>query len=526
MPSHAHTAPTLNGTELEALAEQRDAQLLHGSSRNSPRQTQRPGLAGSNCSEVKKIRTYRNITYRCSKVGLRSVWQKVKEPRSTTTVPTTTTTTTTVPQVQAGQECARVGARVPNSLGLLECRTTYTGQHQYIQLSTGSPTLNFPVPPQAPSTSAESVDECRIRDVRATTYQPWNVAFPRGDKLGGRMLPNRGRSIAHLIAVDFTDAEGTNEELVNAQAQIDEYNRWFDFNSNGTLQFEWRYHKQWLRMSRPSTSYTWDKHDRASYIAHAEEMLALADPHLDFSNSDIVFVLLPKTIGKHAPDLGHASHTLRTNEGLVSNLWAGGWYFYQKENGVVRELWSFWVHEWFHPMGIPGHGLRLNLDVMNNQNGKSVVLNAWDAFLSGWLSASQVYCAPINRLGSYQTKLVPMERNQFGLRSVMIPVSTTEVIVIESRRAEGWGERLGVGNYGVLVYVIDSSQDVDRSNESFVDPRSPFQSFATVLLPKASMISSERRVEKLLVVGEKVDYRGYSIEFVATGDNDTIKVSY
>lgn len=378
--------------------------------------------------------------------------------------------------------------------------------------------------PQAPP-GGSNLDECRLTDRRDPLRQPWNIGFPRGDRNGTPLLPASGTMRVQLIAIDFADATGTATELTAAERQMAEFTRWFEAHSHGALQVEWQFPRRWYRMSRTSADYQWVKGDRQRMVPIAEEMLALADAEVDFAGSHSVFVLLPRSIVHIDPDLGDANVELRTADGPVRHFWAGGRFFYQLEWNQPRELWSFWVHEYLHPMGIPGHGLRSNSDVENNQSGRSVVLNAWDRFLAGWSTATDAYCIPSSRLDSpLRIQLSPLERTARGLNAMMVPVSDTQVIVVESRRAEGWGARLGRGTYGVLATVIDVSRDVDRSTESTSPSWDPFPSFATPLVPAGTARSEAHRREYLLRLGESVEFAGVRIDVVATGDNDTVLI--
>jgi hypothetical protein len=70
-------------------------------------------------------------------------------------------------------------------------------------------------------------------------------------------------------------------------------------------------------MSRPTAQYNLQKGDRATVIPMAQEVVSIADPFVDFTNSDFVFVLFPKSIKLGVPDLGMANWRVETNEGPV-----------------------------------------------------------------------------------------------------------------------------------------------------------------------------------------------------------------
>ena len=435
--------------------------------------------------------------------------QKTPEVQASTTTCRKQGTTRTVQKQK--QTCKKVGKRL---VWVTNKKTVST-----------VPTVEaLPTMPAGGSDQAA----CRLREARTKKYQPWNVGFPRGDSYGTPTLPTSGRVNVQLLAIEFPDALGTAAELTAADAQIAEFNKWFAFTSNGALSFNWQFPKQWFQMSRTIPSYGLRKGDRATVIPMAQEVVSIADPTVDFTNSDFVFVLFPRSIKLVSPDLGMANWRVETNEGPVKNLFGGSEYFYNNE----YDLWSFWIHEWGHPMGLAGHTPRSSISIMDNQNGSSVMLNVWDTFFTGWMGSDELYCMPIEEK-SKEITLIPLERLQRGPRGVIIPISDTNAVVIESHRAEGWGKRMldseygrksgnsGTASYGVSVYWIDTTTDTNRyvGTDGFIDSDAGDR-WADNLVP-----AGVSRPFDLLINGDKVTYRGVTVEFVKTGDYDTVRIT-
>ena len=412
------------------------------------------------------------------------------------------------------QTCKKVGKRL---VWVANSKTTS---------STGaSPVLA--APPTMPTGGADQA-ACKLREARVNKYQPWNIGFPRGTNLGPTVLPSSGRVNVQLLAIDFPGAAGTSAELVAAEKEIAEYNKWFDFTSRGALSFNWQFPKQWLKMSKPAAEYNLKKGDRATVLPMAQEVVSLADSLVDFTESKFVFVLFPRTIKLGVSDLGMHNWRVETNEGPVENLFGGSEYFYDRN----FELWSFWIHEWGHPMGLSGHAPRSHISIMDNQNGSSVVLNAWDTFFAGWSGSDELYCMPLEEK-SKEITLIPLERFQRGPRGVIVPISETNALVIESHRAEGWGKRMmdakyvrqfgtdGVASYGVSVYWVDTSSDTNRwvGTNGFYDSDLG-EKWADHVVP-----AGVKRPFDLLIKGDKGTYRGVTVEFVKTGDYDTVRIT-
>ena len=143
------------------------------------------------------------------------------------------------------------------------------------------------------------------------------------------------------------------------------------------------------------------------------------------------------------------------------------------------------------------------------------MLNVWDTFFAGWMGADQLYCMP-NSATTLETQLIPLERLQHGMRGVIVPISTTEALVVESHRAEGWGSKLSAGTYGVLVYFIDTTKDTDRSGESLGIVGEAWSKYVT---------PATTNINKLLLQGDTVTYKGITVTLTKTGDVDTIRIT-
>ena len=426
------------------------------------------------CKKLGNIRIVKKQTQTCKSLGKKLIWVTARKPA---------TTTTTQPQITQ--------------------------------------------PPTMPTGGADQ-QACRLREARSNKYQPWNVGFPRGDMYGTQMLPTSGKANVQLLAIEFPDAAGTSAELAAAEKEIAEFNKWFDFTSNGALSFNWQFPKQWLKMSKPTAQYNLKKGDRATVLPMAQEVVSLADPIVDYTNSDFVFVLFPRSIKLGVPDLGMANWRVESNEGPVKNLFGGSEYFYDRG----FDLWSFWIHEWGHPMGLAGHTPRSSISIMDNQNGSSVVLNVWDTFFSGWMGSDELYCMPFEEK-SKEITLIPLERMQRGPRGVIVPISATNALVIESHRAEGWGKRMldanygrqsgntATASYGVSVYWIDTTTDTNRyvGTNGFMDSDLG-EKWGDHVVP-----AGVSRPFDLLLEGDTVTYKGVSVMFASTGLYDTVHIT-
>jgi hypothetical protein len=79
----------------------------------------------------------------------------------------------------------------------------------------------------------------------------------------------------------------------------------------------------------------------------------------------------------------------------------------------------------------------------------------------------------------------------------------------------------GTASYGVSVYWIDTTSDTNRyvGTDGFVDSDLG-EKWADHVVP-----SGVTRPFDLMIKGDKVTYRGVTVEFVKTGDYDTVRIT-
>jgi hypothetical protein len=399
-----------------------------------------------------------------------------------------------------------------------------TTQQNPIATTTTTTTTTTVVPFQ-PTMPGVDPALCRTADARDFVERvPFSVGFP----LDGN-TPATGTIKVVLLPIDFSDAIGTEQEIFDAQNQIDKFNKWVESQSRSALTVDWVFPDDWWRLSKESSEYGLNPEaihaamtgDARSYFTTVEtfgtEAVALADPSIDFTDVEFVFVLLPKTITQIDPHVGAFHLNIPSDEGTITKLWGGGAFFYrQNYDGRPKELWTAWIHEIGHTWGLAGHApvatlgreqevgsTESDLHLMGNQDAVHKVFSIWDQWLLGWLPEEEVYCLPVSHLlptpeiQSTEVELVTLDRlNENGYRTAMVPVTRTSILVVESR------------DYGIVVYLVDTTLDYDRSAENRGVALDRFATYLTDLV---------------LHVGETISYERIGITVVRSG---AISITY
>jgi hypothetical protein len=134
-------------------------------------------------------------------------------------------------------------------------------------------------------------------------------------------------------------------------------------------------------------------------------------------------------------------------------------------------------------------------------------LTAFERWNLDWLDDSQVICATDSQF----TQAITPLQSKGGIKAIMIPLSKTKVIVVESRRALGIDK--GIKKTGALVYTVDSTLKSGMG---------PAQIFPSDLKNDPLYLQAPR------TTGESVVVEGYTITVTASdayGDTVSVKKS-
>jgi M6 family metalloprotease-like protein len=332
-----------------------------------------------------------------------------------------------------------------------------------------------------------------------------------------------------LIPLDFSDLNGE----ANFRSRVDEQmkltSEWFDTVSEGKYKVEWVVADKWVRLPGKTSDYAISQsvnlNDAANGPKLFKDAMVAADPSFNFTGVQTVNFILPKGQSfiletSQGFPWDEAVKSLVTNEGSVSSFSIAGKF----NDSLNREYWPYWVHEFGHAMAIPPVGSSrepnpyMGLDIMGGQDGESKELSGWLRFVAGWLDDEKVYCKPLSELQNTEVTLVPLSNANSGIKMVVVPVSETKAVVIESRRETKFSCLMPSKRNGVLMYTYDATL---MHGEDFLKPVTP--------VDRAVEYSSNCPVvgypNPILYKGQKISVEGVTIEVVDSLNYDKIKIS-
>ncbi|MEO3978898.1 M6 family metalloprotease domain-containing protein [Streptomyces sp. CAU 1734] len=280
----------------------------------------------------------------------------------------------------------------------------------------------------------------------------WNSAYPR---------PERALD-AVMIFLSFPDAE---PRLTPGRLAADHFpatSRFFERASYGQFSLRTDARRTWLRMPKASTRYgisrDWEPESRGAYLRDA---LTAADPEVDFSRYDIVYLVAdpdapgvdsdatkvvnfdrPMTFDgtglrrvvtvfeRHPPDRNVLAH----ETGHVFDLPD---LYHRPRNG--KGDWDTHVGDW---------------DVMGSQFGMAPDLFGWHKWKLGWLGGRAVRCVHEPALVTLEPIGAPAPGGGLGTRLVVVRTGPGTALAIEARGAVG--NDASLCTEGVLLYRVRS----------------------------------------------------------------------
>lgn len=443
---------------------------------------------------------------------------------------------------KSGDQCQKIGQTLKSGSNQLECRWIANGKKVYFLKSKSVRDL-------PPIQSPEPFTTCRLPEQITNKIDNWTAPLSIAYPAKKSTLNPTGSNTYLFFPIDFVDAVGTGSPEKILQPEVQKINEWFRWYSNGKVSMKIDYPKNWVRSSyRASDLITFrdpgnpgNPKDKLSDARLIEALLSDVEKLYDLSKYQGVY-FIPSMSAKSLQHGVFLNNTFRTSKGTFT----GGGYVYANTAFEREEfIWAFIMHDFLHSFGLALHApdQQLPFGVQSSPLG-GLGLNEWDSMTLDWTLPEDVYCVSKENLKPADVTLVPIEREQEGVQSIMIKLSASRVLVIESHRRDKWGTKFVPGFYGVTTFLVDTSIQNDPSK-----PDSEKTRFANYLLNSATnhgKLVNRRPWEEIdkngvrttgwvteptwdlnyvLYQGESFTTNGIKIALVKSGDNDTVRIT-
>lgn len=351
--------------------------------------------------------------------------------------------------VKAGAPCTKVNAQVSQKGNMYVCKRV-KGRLVWTLLK---PTLSDNY-----QAVASDIDECRLREARNITG-----AGAKGFPIRGT-LPTIGALKVAIIPVDFSNAPGVGSPSALLAKDVAEITAWGNFFSRGKMKYQpYLTSPEWLRAPKGAEWYVCVECQKGASEAKQpmavglQELVDLADPSFDFSDTDFVYFLFPhEAESRFGTSMYFHQATINTSEGpqQVSAYGERGGNSQPAAN--LSPVWAHLLHEALHFQGWIGHGPYNDTSIMTNDGGASKAVSSWEAFLAGWFGAEEIVCLDAASLRNpVHITMSSLDRMESKPVSVMVRLSDEELLVIERRSSGRYSDFATATNYRGQLKDLD-----------------------------------------------------------------------
>lgn len=377
-----------------------------------------------------------------------------------------------------------------------------------------------------------NLEKCKIENAANTTR---TRAFPNASQKNDnswRMHPGPN-TVIQVVPIFTSDAP-----VQNGSTPQKDYGKYFKFltdyfkyASDGPSNFRIRVPESYVEFPKPLTPYGMTHHASDAQMSRqrdlGKEIIAAVDSQIDFTGSDMVLVVVPAETKFSVMEQGGLGSAQA--DGTQLRLISFGEQYTLKDSiqnnrGFMAPMW--WMHELYHI----GPGLEDHNGSNYWQNERSTdpnepgmgnwgllsmsktELTTWEKWLTGLTLDSQIRCADKSAGSTHW--IAPTSVKTTKPKLLVIPISISKVVVVESIRAKGINYMLPKEAEGALVYTVDTA---------IVDSEYGFK----VVTLKNKKISRQPFIlsDAPLKRGQSVTVEGIKVTNVEWGDfGDVIKV--
>lgn len=425
---------------------------------------------GSTCKSINQTKTIKGQKLICLKKGSKKIWSK--DTRSTSvkdSTPTSTSGSTTPAPQEVVIPDPEVSARSLLA-PIAECKLPFVGENS--DLFSGFPRNQKYIPAEGDRKSVVLFVDFPDLSADPKAIIEWkNTQVPFAEKAWRSMSYDKYRLKFDLVEKFFRIPS-----------------KWQDFVKNEAGN---------IAGSTPALAMNHQK--------LIIETLNVADAEVDFSKYDFINIVTPSSTPKVEPG---ASGGGGFNVDGKRNFLAISGPFDEYQGDPLKASWL--AHEAGHLLGLTHvYDFRQRQgawDLMGNVFANNDIYG-WSKFFLAWIGDNQVNCLPKNLAQETTHLITPLGDKVEGTKLVMIPISLTQSIVIESRRSTPL-DLIDKNTEGILVYKVDTSIPDGKGTIS--------------ILSNLNKVARDKRGNEVIVgtmkANESVSTSGYVIKYLKRGE--------
>ncbi len=326
-----------------------------------------------------------------------------------------------------------------------------------------------------PNFSNADTNLCKIENNKLWTKLDHGLGFPRPEN----RLPNKGTPNFKVLFAKSSGSIVANEksaEDLYKKLQPEIVSSFYNQVSNGSIQkIQFEPYYSWIEFDKleslKDAAGDEIKLVESEWRNFISKTLETAESQIDFSKSDGVMIILDPNSSYLR--LGYGLTNEHTVDGKkISNVVLLGRAYVQ----VGLRSPYLVIHELGHLFGLPDlYSFQDSTDtadyfsIMNKAATGGIGYFGWEKYILGWLDDSQMIC---HKAGEVIGNLLPLTKTS-GLKMIAVPISSSQVLVVENRTKEGIDKM--IPNPGIIAYVVDSSIEGGKNPIKVLNNKKPIK---------------------------------------------------
>lgn len=513
--------------------------------------------AGAKCTKKGKIQVYKSYEYKCVKKSGKLVWSKgksvvIKPALTEATTATPLPSLTPKPEVSATPTPANSSIPTPEATPsssptvITEANfvfqdlcekdpfvpSDWNGMEQAINSSGRECSWPYRIVKKTHSTLEpktklnENVSAINLCKLRNNENKDSLVAWPsKGVDFWMKSMRHISKNSSIQIVPIFTE-----DAPDNGKNPADDYKPYFDFlsdwvdhASDGQGKLTIKIPTRYIQLPGKIKEFNL-VHERPESVAERfrRALETHVAPKIDFSGSPTAMIVLP--VGS---DFSLVQQVGLGQSQIGDNVVR--WSIYPPftltkpitgSSNFIHPAW--WLHELHHmTTGFDDNDQQSveGLSFWGLMSWSATEMLGWHKWIVDLWSDNRVFCADLANGGTYW--IAPSSHQTQMKKLLVLPVSNSKVVVVESMRAGGLSFKMPTWMEGVLVYGIDNTTTKHHSGSFVIKPQGRNLLNPTLKGLSRTFLNSDAALKQ----GEYALYGGYKITVLESGTfGDVVRV--
>jgi len=446
--------------------------------------------AGSACSKAGIKSVSAGKTFTCVKSGKKLVWNKgvaiAKAPSTpaSTEVPAQSDKVMPTPEAKPTPQAPQTPTKqvfksicdkddlVPTEWVDVQNVAAQSGCPHAYRYEPGNTNFGAPTTLESSEGQLLSVDTCKVSDPKGRTYR--YADFPRSNKL---FTPSISAKIA-VVAVQFTDLTATT-------SPESDYGKYFKYisdylvnSSDNPINPAITFGPSYLQLGKSISEYNSngnllnDEHGKVTQFL--DDVLRVANGSINFAELDqLAIVVPPSATPEQVKFHMNFYKNIQNNLGREVSIYLYGSviakatpdryigydpfiYLHEQighQSGLDDQYGSWGEGGGPNSLGPNPTLEQIGMGYWGNMSSGNLDFLVWDKWKMGFISDSQVRCVSPSLNSTIWLR--PSTTKGTFVKMLVIPLSKTKAIVIESQRSTGYNFKVPTSLNGALVYQVD-----------------------------------------------------------------------